>query len=90
MDVTINPTNNIDITLTPQQPIKVEVTPVASQTIQIDRGVQGKPGPPGPNSIGGYPIETASIQNYDALMFRQTLGAWTNINQTEISDGGNF
>lgn len=90
MDVTIQSDKNIDITLTPQQPLQVQVTPVASQTIQIDRGVKGPPGPPGPSEIGGYPISTSSIQNFDALMFRSTLGAWTNINQTEISDGGNF
>lgn len=90
MDVTIQSEKNIDITLTPQQPIQVQVTPVASQTIQINRGLVGPAGPPGPNEIGGYPISTSSIQNYDALMFRSTLGAWTNINQTEISDGGNF
>lgn len=93
MDVTIQSDKNIDITLTPQPAIQVQVTPVASQTITIDRGASGPQGPqgiPGPSSIGGYPIATASIQNLDALMFRSTLGAWTNINQTEISDGGNF
>ena len=73
-----------------QNNIVVSVTPPANQTITIDRGVQGPPGPAGPNEIGGYPISTSSIQNFDALMFRSTLGAWTNINQTEISDGGNF
>jgi hypothetical protein len=90
MDVTLSSNNNIDITLEPQPAIQVQVTPVATQTITIDRGVQGPQGVPGPNTIGGYPISTASIQNLDALMFRSTLGAWTNINQTEISDGGNF
>jgi hypothetical protein len=93
MDVTLSTNNNIDITLSPQPAIQVQVTPVATQTITIDRGVSGPagpPGPPGPSSIGGYPISTASIQNLDALMFRSSLGAWTNINQTEISDGGNF
>jgi hypothetical protein len=90
MDVTLSTNNNIDITLSPQPAIQVQVTPVATQTITIDRGVSGPAGPPGPSSIGGYPISTASIQNLDALMFRSSLGAWTNINQTEISDGGNF
>jgi hypothetical protein len=90
MDVTLSTNNNIDITLSPQPAIQVQVTPVATQTITIDRGVSGPAGPAGPNTIGGYPIATASIQNLDALMFRSTLGAWTNINQTEISDGGNF
>jgi hypothetical protein len=93
MDVTIQSDKNVDISLTPQQPLTVQVTPVATQTIQINRGLvgpSGPPGPPGPNTIGGYPISVASPQNYDALMFRTPLGAWTNINQTEISDGGNF
>jgi hypothetical protein len=42
-----------------------------------------------PNSnIGGYPVNVASPQNYDALMFLNNQ--WANIPQTEISDGGNF
>lgn len=90
MDVTIKSEKNVDISLTPQQPLTVQVTPVATQTISINRGIAGPPGPPGPNEIGGYPISVGTPQNYDALMFRTTLGAWTNINQVEISDGGNF
>ena len=90
MDVTIKSEKNVDISLTPQQPLTVQVTPVATQTIAINRGLIGPAGPPGPNTIGGYDINITSVQNYDALMFRSTLGAWTNINQTEISDGGNF
>jgi hypothetical protein len=88
MDITLQTNNNIDIALTPQQPVQVNVTPAPTQTLNISRGVAG---PPGPNTIIGYPIVgTGAVQNYDALMFRSTLGAWTNINQTEISDGGNF
>ena len=87
MDITLQTNNNIDIALTPQTPVAVNVTPAPTQTLNISRGVQG---PPGPNTIGGYPISVATPQDYDALMFRTVLGAWTNINQTEISDGGNF
>ena len=96
MDVTIQSEKNVDITLTPQQPLQVKVTPVATQTIQIDRGVQGPPGPQGPqgpsgnSTIGGYDVDVLNPQNFDALMFRTNINAWTNINQTEISDGGNF
>lgn len=87
MDITLQTNNNIDIALTPQQPVSVNVTPAPTQTLNISRGLAG---PPGPNTIGGYPISVATPQDYDALMFRTVLGAWTNINQTEISDGGNF
>lgn len=68
--------------------LTVQVTPPVRQTIQINRGGIGPPGPPGPNTIGGYPISIASAQNYDALMF--VNNEWTNIPQTEIADGGNF
>jgi hypothetical protein len=66
--------------------LTVQVTPVPRQNIQVSRGVAG---PAGPNAIGGYPISLSGVpQNYDALMFN--TGAWTNIPQTEITDGGNF
>lgn len=93
MDVTIQSEKNIDITLTPQQPLQVQVTPVATQTIAINRGLigpSGPPGPPGPNTIGGYGINITGVQNYDALMFRTTTNEWMNVPQEEISDGGNF
>ena len=41
-----------------------------------------------PNTIGGYPINIISASNFDALMFVDD--EWTNIPQTEITDGGNF
>jgi hypothetical protein len=54
--------------------------------VQINRGVQG---PSGSDNIGGYPVVLdGNPNNYDALMF--VTGEWTNIPQTEISDGGNF
>lgn len=90
MDVTIQSEKNIDISLTPQQPLTVQVTPVATQTIAINRGLIGPAGPPGPNTIGGYGINITSVQNYDALMFRTTTNTWQNVPQEEISDGGNF
>jgi len=40
-------------------------------------------------SIGHYPIVLSpSLQNYDTLMF--ISNQWVNINQLEISDGGNY
>lgn len=65
--------------------LNVQVTPTPRQTVQISRGVAG---PPGPNAIGGYPINVTTPQNYDALMF--VSNEWTNIPQIEIADGGNF
>lgn len=97
MEVNVQSEKNVDITLTPQQPIQVQVTPVATQTIQIDRGIigpqgpqgpQGPEGPPGTNTIGGYGINVNDPQNYNALMFKDEF--WVNIPQEEISDGGNF
>lgn len=90
MEVTIQSDKNVDITVAPQSAIEVQVVPVASQTIQIDRGIAGPQGPAGPNTIGGYGINVSSPQDYDALMFRTTTSEWTNIPQEEISDGGNF
>lgn len=80
---------NLNVNVVDGNNLNVEVLPVPKQTIQISRGVQGPAGPAGPNTIGGYPISISGTpNNYDALMFN--AGAWTNIPQTEITDGGNF
>ncbi len=76
---------NLNVNVIDGNNLTVAVTPVAQQTIQIDKGVQG---PPGPNTIGGYPINITSAQQYDVLMFG--VGEWVNTPQTEITDGGNF
>lgn len=76
---------NINVTASSGNRIDLEVTPVPQQIIQINRGVAG---PPGPNTIGGYPISVSSPSNYDALMFLDN--EWTNVPQVEITDGGNF
>jgi len=76
---------NLNVNVTDGNNLLVEVTPVPLQTIQINRGVAGTPGP---NDIGGYPINITTPQNYDALMF--VSSQWTNIPQTEIADGGNY
>ena len=82
VNVAINQTS-VNVTSTPN--LLVEVTPTARQVINLD---MGRSGPPGPNTIGGYPIAITSAQNYDALMF--VSNQWVNIPQTEIADGGNF
>lgn len=83
--VTVQDSNNIQLNVNPPTSVRVAVTPVANQIVQINRGVQGKSGN---NDIGGYPVNIVGVQNYDALMFLDS--EWTNIPQTEISDGGNF
>ncbi len=83
--VTVQDGNNITANVTNGNNINLQVTPQARQVVNISRGVQG---PPGPNTIGGYPISVATPQNYDALMFLSNQ--WTNIPQTEIADGGNY
>ncbi len=77
----------MNVQVTDNQNVTIEVTPVPRTEITINRGMVG---PAGPNSIGGYPIDVTSPQNYDALMFNATSGYWTNVPQTEIADGGNF
>ena len=75
---------NITVQTIPNN-LNIEVTPVATQTIQINRGVAG---PPGPNDIGGYPINITNATRYDVIMFG--TGEWVNTPQTEIADGGNY
>lgn len=80
---------SMNVTVVDQNNVVINLTPPVQNTISIDRGLIGPPGPPGPNEIGGYPIAlVGSPNNYDALMFN--TGVWTNIPQTEITDGGNF
>lgn len=83
--VTVQNANNLTANIQGGNELTVQVVPTPTQTIQISRGI---PGPPGPNAIGGYPINITNAQNYDALMF--VSNQWTNIPQTEIADGGNF
>lgn len=76
---------NITVTSASGNNVNVAVTPVPKQTIQINKGVQGSPGP---NQIAGYPIVMSNIQQKDVVMFG--VNQWNNVPQTEISDGGNF
>lgn len=80
--------NNVDVLVTPVASNVISVATPPNNNIVIDRGAVGPPGPPGPNTIGGYPISIADPSNYDALMFVDN--EWTNVPQVEITDGGNF
>lgn len=84
-NVTVQDGGNISASIQSGAEINVTVVPQARQNISINRGVAG---PPGPNAIGGYPINVNLPSNYDALMFLDN--EWTNVPQVEITDGGNF
>jgi hypothetical protein len=83
--VNVQDGNNITASIQGGNDINVQVIPQARQVININKGISG---PPGPNEIGGYPINISNANNYDALMF--LANQWVNIPQTEIADGGNF
>jgi len=84
--VTVQDGNNITASISGGNNINLSVTPTPTQIVQINRGVQGISGN---DNIGGFPVHLAGTpNNYDALMFYSNQ--WTNINQLEISDGGNF
>lgn len=78
----------INVTVIDQNNVSLNVVPPARNTITIDRGLVGPVGPPGPNEIGGYPVNITSAQQYDVLMFG--VNQWVNTPQTEITDGGNY
>ena len=78
----------VNVTVVDQNNVSLNVVPPARNTITINRGLIGPVGPPGPNEIGGYPVNITSAQQYDVLMFG--TNEWVNTPQTEITDGGNF
>ena len=78
----------INVSVVDQNNVSVNVVPPARNTITIDRGLVGPVGPPGPNEIGGFPVNITTVQQYDVLMFG--TNEWVNTAQTEITDGGNF
>jgi hypothetical protein len=75
----------INVNIENQNNINLEVIPTPTQIVQINRGVSGRDGG---DFIGGYPVVMSNIQYRDVVMFGS--GEWNNVNQTEISDGGNF
>ena len=64
--------------------IIVQITPPPKQIIQINRSSGGGNN----NLIAGYPVVMSNIQYRDVVMFGSN--EWNNVNQTEITDGGNF
>jgi hypothetical protein len=84
-NVSVQDANNLTVNVQGGNNVNVEVTPVPKQTIQINRGVQGRDGG---DRIAGYPVVMSNIKYRDVVMFGS--GQWNNVNQTEISDGGNF
>ena len=84
-NVTVENANNLSVNVTTGNNINLEVIPTPTQIVQINRGVAGRDGG---DYIGGYPVVMSSIQPRDVVMFG--TGQWNNVNQTEISDGGNF
>jgi hypothetical protein len=63
--------------------INVKVTDGNNITVQLNRGGGGNN-----NLIAGYPVVMSNIQYRDVVMFGSN--EWNNVNQTEITDGGNF
>jgi hypothetical protein len=84
-NVNVENANNLSVNVTTGNNINLEVIPTPTQVVQINRGVAGRDGG---DYIGGYPVVMSSIQPRDVVMFG--TGQWNNVNQTEISDGGNF
>ena len=84
-NVSVQDANNLTVNVQGGNNVNVEVTPVPKQTIQINRGVSGRDGG---DFIGGYPVVMSNIKYRDVVMFG--TNQWNNVNQTEISDGGNF
>jgi hypothetical protein len=84
-NVTVENANNLSVNVSGGNNINLEVIPTPTQVVQINRGVAGRDGG---DYIGGYPVVMSSIQPRDVVMFG--TGQWNNVNQTEISDGGNF
>lgn len=84
-NVSVQDANNLTVNVQGGNKVNVEVTPVAKQTIQINRGIAGRDGG---DFIAGYPVVMSNIQRNDVVMFG--VNQWVNTNQTEIVDGGNF
>lgn len=68
------------------------ITEVNAQLLTIAQ--QGPPGPKGDKgdtadiSIGGYVVDVSELTSGDVLSF--TGSNWANVNQLNLTDGGNF
>lgn len=81
----------LSVTVQDSNNLVARVVPTPNNIIQVNRGIVGPPGPQGPaggTDIGGYPVDITDAQDRDVLMWM--TGTWVNVNQTEVTDGGNF
>lgn len=80
----------LSVTVQDSNNLVARVVPTPNNIIQVNRGIVGPMGPPGPpnDNIGGYPVSITDAQDRDVLMWM--TGTWVNVNQTEVTDGGNF
>lgn len=88
LNVQVQDPNNLKIVVSNPTVIQAKVTPLPSNVVTLNRGIVGPTGPSGESNIGGYPISISGAQDNDTLQWVD--GVWTNIPQTEITDGGNF
>jgi len=80
--------NNVSIDITKQEPAVIEVSLVNSGPAG-PAGPKGDKGDPGDtNSIGGFPIVISDPSTYDVIAF--SGGAFVNVPQTNLTDGGNY
>jgi len=77
----------LSVTVQDSNNLVARVVPTPNNIIQVNRGIVGPPGPAN-TTIGGYPVNITDAQNRDILMWM--TGTWVNVNQTEVTDGGNF
>lgn len=67
----------------------VEIVLVQETATEIvSEGIQGPPGPPGNNLVGGYNVTLANLQPGDTLTFAGDK--FVNTPVTSLTDGGNF
>ena len=81
----------LSVTVQDSNNLVARVVPTPNNIIQVNRGIVGPQGPAGQSgesNIGGYPISITDAQDRDVLMWM--TGTWVNVNQTEVTDGGNF
>lgn len=101
IEISIQPTNTIEITSQSQPEISVNAgvgttLEVAIATIgprgetgeKGSDGTRGPDGQPGPNMIGGFGIQVSALSAGDHLRFAGSH--WENISNTSLTDGGNF
>jgi hypothetical protein len=66
-------------------------SPAVSSTASGGVGPQGPPGPTGVVSIGNaQDVTLTNLSNNDLLRYSSSASRWVNVNQSVITDGGNF